>query len=110
MREQLRERRPAEGTGADVLVPVPLRPAPVLRVVRVYQRQPPRPRDLHERVQRGSHPARDGEVVPGRPHVTGVEADAQPRMPVDGVEVRPEILQSGGQAPPATGAGKFAER
>ena len=42
----------------------------------------------HQRVQGRRHAARRGQVVPGRPGVAGVEADAQPRVAVDRGQVR----------------------
>ena len=55
----------------------------------------------HQGVQGRRHPARGGQVVPGRPGVAGVEADAQPRVVLDRRQVRAR-----GPAPSTPGCGR----
>ena len=61
-------------------------------------------------VQRRGHPARHGEVVPGRPGVAGVEADADPRVVLQRREVRAEVLDGGRQRLPPPAVGSMSSR
>ena len=54
-------------------------------------------------VERRGHPARHGEVVPGRPGVAGVEADADLRVVLQRGQVGAEVLDGRGQRLPAAG-------
>ena len=56
-----------------------------------------------ERVEGRRHPARRGQVVPGRPRVAGVEADPDQRVVLEGGEVRPQLLDRRRQRLAATG-------
>ena len=89
----------ADRARADRRVPVAGRAAGVQRVVGVHQAEPAGADGGDQRVEGRGHPARHGEVVPGRPGVAGVEADAEPRVAVQRGEVGPEVLDRGGQRP-----------
>ena len=98
-----RERGRTDRARADRRVPVPLGAALVERVVGVHQPEPARADGRLERVERRRHPARDGQVVPGRPRVAGVEADADQRVVLQRGQVGPEVLDGRGERLAAAG-------
>ena len=101
--QQLAERRDPDRARADRRVPVALGAARVQRVVGVHQPEPAGPDRRLQRVERRRHPARRREVVPGRPRMAGVEADADHRVVLQRGEVGAEVLDRGRQRLPAAG-------
>ena len=78
---------------ADVRVPVAVRAERRLRVVHVEGAQPVEPDQLVELVQQRVERRRVGHVVPRRPEVAGVETDPEPRMAIQALDERGELLE-----------------
>src|SRR5690606_31252725 len=103
MGEQLGERRRPDRARADLLVPVTQRAARVLRVVRVHEPEAARAGDRDEALEGGGGTARLVERGAGGEDVAGVEADADPGVVVEDVEVRREVVDTGAQGPALAG-------
>ena len=96
---------------ADVLVPVEVRAEGCFGVVHMQAAQPVEPDQpvdvLHDAVELGGV----GDVVPGDVEVARVEADAEPRVPVEALDEDGELFErasdraarAGGSAPDRPG-------